>query len=99
VVAERSASVMIHILVPSRSSYAESRRNPASTDSSFSARSSSSRFPQSPRTCLRRNVTGISPDRVRASKAPGVATIRPRGNLGLGNLEALIATSGVNAER
>ena len=74
VVAERSASLMTQILVPVRSVYAESGRNPCSSENSFSLRSPSLRSPQSPAACRVRNVPGCSPDSSSAASAPGVAT-------------------------
>ncbi len=80
VVAERSASVMTQILVPSASRYAERMRSPSLIANSFSALSSSSSSPQSPAACRTRKGRGVSWAPARASSAPGVATVWPRGN-------------------
>lgn len=81
VVALRSASVMIQILVPFDKLYAESRRSPCSRDHSFARRSWSSSSPQSPAACQSKRALGKSPASSNAASAPGVATICPSGNL------------------
>src|ERR1035441_10156811 len=84
VVALRSASVIIQSFTPVRGSlYAERIRNPSITDRSFSRRSSSQRSPQSPETWRLRNSRPLLPSSLRASSAPGVLTVWPRGNSGL----------------
>src|SRR5207247_834902 len=82
VVTDRSASVMIQSLSPVFSRYADNRRKPSRSDSSFSFRSCSSSSPQSPEACRYRNSKLASPDSSRARNAPGVATICPKENFG-----------------
>src|SRR5437879_276276 len=58
VVELRSASVIIQIFSPALVVYADTIRNPCSTENSFSCLSASGTSPQSPLTCRSRNSAG-----------------------------------------
>jgi hypothetical protein len=72
IVAERSASVSIHIVSPALVVYADRMRNPCSTERSFSCLSASGTSPQSPLTCRSRKTSGVCSAFSKARSAQGL---------------------------
>jgi hypothetical protein len=82
VVADLSASVIIHIFSLAVVSYELTIRLPSRTASSFNRLSPAHTVPQSPQTWRRMKAEGCCPLRCNAAIAPGVPTSWPRGNSG-----------------